>query len=46
MSASFPNAAEIRRVETDAEAAACYPPIRQLRPNIASPDAFIARWHR
>ncbi len=46
MSAPLTGPPDIRRIETDTQAAACYPLIQQLRPHIASADAFIARWRR
>lgn len=38
--------ASIRRVQSDAEAAACYPLMRQLRPKLSSASEFIERWKR
>lgn len=37
---------EIGSVETEREAAACFPLMRQLRPHLASEAEFIARWQR
>lgn len=37
---------EARPVDTEAEAAACYAVMRQLRPHLATPQEFVARWRR
>ena len=37
---------EPRHVDTEAEVAACYELMRQLRPHIASEQEFIERWRR
>ncbi len=37
---------EIRDVREDAEAAACYALMRELRPHLASEAAFIEQWRR
>lgn len=36
----------LRLVEADSEAAACFDLMRQLRPHLASPAEFVARWRR
>ncbi|MDQ0474570.1 GNAT family N-acetyltransferase [Labrys wisconsinensis] len=36
----------IRRLESEAEVAAFFPVIRQLRPHLASPAEWIERWRR
>ena len=37
---------ELRSVDTDADAAACYGLMRQLRPHLSSEAEFVARWRR
>ena len=39
-------APEIRYVDAESEAAACYQLMRQLRPHLASEQEFIERWRR
>ena len=36
----------IRHAGTDAEIAACFPVMRELRPNLTSPDELVTRVHR
>ena len=36
----------IRLLRSEAEIAACFPLMRELRPHLASPAEFIARWRR
>ena len=38
--------AAIRRVQSEAEAAACYPLMQQLRPKLKSELEFVERWKR
>jgi GNAT superfamily N-acetyltransferase len=38
--------ADIRPVEDEAGASACWPLMRQLRPHLESEAAFVSRWHR
>ncbi|MGO4306040.1 GNAT family N-acetyltransferase [Cupriavidus sp. RAF12] len=37
---------QIRRIDTGAEVAACFPLMQQLRPHLADADEFVARWRR
>ena len=38
--------ADIRYIDAEVDAAACYSLMRQLRPHLASEAEFIERWHR
>ncbi len=44
--AKSPPPPEFRYIDTEAEVAACYALMRQLRPHLASGPEFIARWRR
>lgn len=46
MNVSPQSLAEIRYIDDEAEVAACFPLMRQLRPHLASEEEFIARWRR
>jgi len=46
MNTVAPLVADIRPVESEADAALCFSLMRQLRPHLASEDAFVARWIR
>lgn len=41
-----PETFAIRRVEGEADVAACFPLMRQLRPHLASTEELLARWRR
>lgn len=44
MSAFPQSSTDIRLVENEAEVAACFPLMRQLRPHLTSEEEFISRW--
>ncbi len=46
MTASRYAPGEIRLIDTEAEVAACFPLMRQLRPHLACEEEFVARWRR
>ena len=46
MSASPQSSADIRLIENEAEVAACFPLMRQLRPHLSSEEEFVSRWQR
>lgn len=46
MSASPQSSADIRLIENEAEVAACFPLMQQLRPHLSSEEEFVSRWRR
>jgi GNAT superfamily N-acetyltransferase len=45
-SSRFSSTPEIRPVNSEAEVAACFPLMRQLRPHLVSEQEFVMRWRR
>ena len=44
--AALPPSPDVRFVDAEAEVAACYGLMRQLRPHLASEQEFVERWRR
>ncbi|WP_198676236.1 GNAT family N-acetyltransferase [Kribbella monticola] len=36
----------VRRAETEADAARCWPAMQELRPHLSSPEEFLQRWRQ